>query len=140
LGIKEFYWFTNSTNQTGAAGNLYLSTLDFAKLGMLIVSSGKWKNLQIIDPNYIKNLQIETFDISNMNPFADYYGMMWYKSHRTFGGKNVYYLFASGNGGNHLVIIPDKEIVLALTSSAYGQKYGHQRSYNIMSKILESLR
>ena len=32
LGITQAYWYTNDSNQTGAAGNLYLSTLDFAKL------------------------------------------------------------------------------------------------------------
>lgn len=140
LGINQFYWYTNAKNQTGAAGNLYLSTLDFAKLGMLIVNQGKWKNIQIIDTDYIKKLQNATFDISDYSPYADFYGMMWYKSHRTFGGKNVDYLFASGNGGNHLVVIPDHEIVIALTSSAYGQRYAHRRSYNIMSKILTSLK
>ncbi len=135
LGIGQFYWYTNAANQTGAAGNLYLSTLDFAKLGMLIVNEGKWKNLPLIDPDYIQELSSETFDISDNNPFADAYGMMWYKSHRTFGGKNIDYLFASGNGGNLLVVIPAEEMVIALTSSAYGQGYGHHRSYNIMSKI-----
>ena len=140
LGIAQFYWYTNAQNQTGAAGNLYLSTLDFAKLGVLVLNQGKWKNIQIIDPDYIKELQSKAFNISEYNPYADYYGMMWYKASRTFGGKKMDYLFASGNGGNHLIVVPDKEIVIALTSSAYGQRYAHRRSYNIMSKILASLK
>lgn len=139
LGIKQFYWYTNATNQTGAAGNLYLSTLDFAKLGLLVVNEGRWANTSIIDPDYIRNLSEETFDVSDNNPYADAYGMLWYKSHRTFGGKKINYLFASGNGGNHLIVIPEKEMVIALTSSAYGQGYGHRRSYNIMGKILAAL-
>jgi len=57
-----------------------------------------------------------------------------------FGDNEVEYLFASGNGGNHLIVIPDEEMVIALTSSAYGQRYAHRRSYNIMSKILASLK
>ncbi|MEM9832989.1 MAG: serine hydrolase [Bacteroidota bacterium] len=138
LGIEQFYWYTNTADQTGAAGNLYLSTLDFAKLGVLIVNEGKWRGKQIIDPGYIQKLSQETFDLTEDNPFADAYGMLWYKSHRTFGRKKVDYLFASGNGGNHLIVIPEEEMVIALTSSAYGQGYGHQRSYNIMSKILSS--
>nr|WKN38288.1 serine hydrolase [Tunicatimonas sp. TK19036] len=139
LGITQFYWYTNAANQTGAAGNLYLSTLDFAKIGMLVVNEGKWKSTQIIDPDYIKQLSQETFDLTDSNPYADAYGMLWYTSHRTFGKKKVDYLFASGNGGNHLIVIPEEEMVIALTSSAYGQGYGHRRSYNIMSKILSSL-
>lgn len=140
LGIEQFYWYTNASNQTGAAGNLYLSTLDFAKLGMLVVNEGTWRNQQIIDPGYIEKLKEEVFDLSSINPFADGYGMMWYKSRRAFGSKTLHYLFASGNGGNHLVVIPSEEMVIALTSSAYGQRYAHRRSYNIMSKILASLR
>ena len=139
LGIEQFYWYTNAAHQTGAAGNLYLSTLDFAKLGLLVLNEGRWKNTQIIDPDYIQNLSQEAFDISKNNPYADAYCMLWYKSHRTFGGKNFDYLFASGNGGNHLIVIPQENMVIALTSSAYGQGYGHGRSYNIMRKILTSL-
>lgn len=140
LGIKQVYWYTNAANQTGAAGNLYLSTLDFAKIGTLVVNEGKWKDIQIINPAYIKSLSKKTFDLSNNNPYADAYGMLWYKSHRTFGNKTVNYLFASGNGGNQLIVIPEEEMVIALTSSAYGQGYGHQRSYNIMGKIFAALK
>lgn len=141
LGISQFYWYTNSNNQTGAAGNLYLSTLDFAKLGLLIANEGEFQGLQIIDLNYIKKLSsVVTFDLTGSNPYSDAYGMMWYKSNRTFGGKAFDYVFASGNGGNHLIIIPKEEMVIALTSSSYGRGPGHQRSYNIMSKIFTALK
>ena len=56
LGIKQFYWYTNAANQTVAAGTLYLSTLDFAKLGVLVANDGKWGNEQIIQADYIKKL------------------------------------------------------------------------------------
>ncbi|WP_338794175.1 serine hydrolase [Bernardetia sp. MNP-M8] len=140
LGIRQVYWFTNAANQTGAAGNLYLTTLDFAKLGMLITNEGKWDNQQIINTDYIDLL------INSKNPaisdwffLADSYGMFWYKSSRTFGNNKIDYLFGSGNGGNHLIVIPKEKIVIALTSSAYGQRYQHRRSYIIMSKVLAAL-
>ncbi len=139
LGIKQFYWYTNATNQTGAAGNLFLTTLDFAKLGALVINQGKWNDSQIIEPEYIELLSNKDFDISDNNPYADFYGMMWYKSSRTFGGRSFDYLFASGNGGNHLIVVPEEEMVIALTSGAYGPWHGHRRSYNIMSKILMAL-
>jgi len=141
LGIKQVYWYTNAANQTGAAGNLYISTLDFAKLGLLVVNEGNWGGTQIINPDYIETLiSSKNFTISDYFYISDSYGMMWYKSNRTFGDNEVEYLFASGNGGNHLIVIPDEEMVIALTSSAYGQRYAHRRSYNIMSKILASLK
>ena len=137
LGIEQVYWYTNAANQTGAAGNLYLTTLDFAKLGLLVVNEGNWDGIQFIDSNYIKELvEHKKFDLS---PFADSYGMLWYKSSRTINGENMDYLFASGNGGNHLIVVPDEEMVVALTSSAYGPGYGQGRSLTILSMILSSL-
>ncbi len=139
LGIKQYYWYTNESNQTGAAGNIYLTALDFAKLGVLITNEGKWKGEQIVSPAYLDELSSPVFDLSEDNPFADHYVNLWYQSNRTFGENEVNYLFASGNGGNHLVIIPEKEMVVALISSAYGPGPGHRRSYNIMSKVIAAM-
>ncbi|MEL7533196.1 MAG: serine hydrolase [Bacteroidota bacterium] len=140
LGIKQVYWYTNDANQTGAAGNLYLTTLDFAKLGLLITHQGKWGDQQIISSDYIEALiNSQDYQISNYFSLADTYGMLWYKSTRTFGDQAFEYLFASGNGGNHLVVIPSKNMLIALTSSAYGPGYGQGRTYYIMSRILAAL-
>jgi CubicO group peptidase (beta-lactamase class C family) len=137
LGIQQVYWYTNAANQTGAAGNLYLSTLDFAKLGLLVVNEGTWGGTQFINSDFIKELvEHKKFDLS---PFADSYGMLWYKSSGMIKGKNVDYLFASGNGGNHLIVVPEEEMVVALTSSAYGPGYGQGRSLTILSMIFSAM-
>lgn len=140
LGISQVYWYTNASNQTGAAGNLYLSTLDFARLGLLVVNKGAWQGIQVMDPSYTNDLiNHKRFDLSDYFSFADSYGYMWYKTSRTFGKNHLNYLFASGNGGNHLIVVPDQKMVIALTSSAYGPGYGQGRSYAIMSRIFSAL-
>lgn len=140
LDIKEFYWYTNAANQTVAAGTLYLSTLDFAKLGVLIANKGKWGEEQIIQSDYVSRLlKHKVFDLTDYWFLTDSYGMLWYKAQRTYNGKKFDYLFASGNGGNHLVVVPKENLVIALTSSAYGQGYPHRRAYTILGEILSAL-
>ncbi len=140
LDFQDYYWTTNKANQTVAAGNFYLSTLDFAKLGALITNGGKWGEEQIIDADYIDRLlKHKVFDINDYNPLADQYGMLWYKSTRVFDGEELSYLWASGNGGNHLVVVPEKNLVIAMTSFAYGQWYPHLRNYAILEKVLNAL-
>jgi len=140
LEIKEFYWYTNASNQTGGAGNLYLSTLDFAKLGYLVSNKGKYGNKQIANSDFIHRLINESSTaIGKYNPLADGYGMLWYKSKRKFGSTEVEYLWASGNGGNHLVVVPEKNMVIAMTSGAYGNWYPHKRAYYILGKIFQAL-
>jgi CubicO group peptidase (beta-lactamase class C family) len=136
MGIEQVYWYTNAANQTGAAGNLYLTTLDFAKLGWLVANNGAWGDTQLMDEAYLKKLIAhKKFDLA---PFAESYGFLWYKTTGTFRGKEVEYLFAAGNGGNQLVVFPEQNMVIALTSSAYGQPYGHGRSFYIVDKILSA--
>lgn len=140
LGIKEFYWYTNAANQTGAAGNLYISTLDFAKLGLLVANKGKWGSKQVADEAYINRLLNEnSAAIGDYNPLADGYGMLWYRTKRKFGNREINYLWASGNGGNHLVVVPEENMVVAMTSGAYGNWYPHTRAYFILTKILQAI-
>lgn len=140
LEIKEFYWYTNAANQTGAAGNLYISTLDFAKLGLLLANKGKWGDKQLADHEYMNRLLNENSPaIGDYNPLADGYGMLWYRSKRKFGTREISYLWASGNGGNHLVVVPEENMVIAMTSGAYGNWYPHTRAYFILGKLFQAL-
>ncbi|MEL7219683.1 MAG: serine hydrolase, partial [Bacteroidota bacterium] len=140
LDITEVYWYTNAANQTGGAGNLYLSTLDFAKFGTLLLNEGKWGEEQIVDADYINQiLERKMFNITDWFYLADQYGMFWYKTQGTFNGKKLDYLFASGNGGNQLIVVPEENVVVALTASAYGQRYGHSRTYEVVKKVLNAL-
>lgn len=140
LGIQKYYWYTNPGNQTVASGTLFLSTLDFAKLGVLVANEGKWGDTQIIPSNYIeKIIASKDFDLSEYWSLWDTYGMLWYKNTETYNGKEVDFLWASGNGGNHLVVVPEEELVIALTSTAYGQRYMHTRSRAILNKLLNAL-
>lgn len=140
LGIKKYYWYTNESNQSVAAGTLYLSTLDFAKLGVLVANKGKWGETQIVSAEYIEKLiAIKSFDISELSPLWDSYGMLWYKNKGSIKGKEVDFLWASGNGGNHLVVVPSENMVVALTSTAYGYRYGQTRSRAILTKLFNAL-
>lgn len=56
-----------------------------------------------------------------------------------FGKREISYLWASGNGGNHLVVVPEEKMVIAMTSNAYGSWYAHTRAYFILSKVLNAL-
>ncbi|MEL6535778.1 MAG: serine hydrolase [Bacteroidota bacterium] len=137
MGIDQWYWYTNKSGQTGAAGNLYLTALDFAKLGTLLLNEGQWMGKPLVDAAYVDELISTTaHELPEDWTMADTYGFLWYKSERTIGDKTYRYVWASGNGGNHLVVFPEENMVIALTASAYGPGPGHRRSFNIMSKVL----
>jgi CubicO group peptidase (beta-lactamase class C family) len=137
LGIREFYWYTASNGRTGPMGNLYLSTLDFAKLGQLVLNKGQWQGKKIVSPAWVNEISTKRIDISKVDPFANSYGYFWFFATKEVDGKKYDCIYASGNGGNLLFVVPRENLVVSLTSSAYG--HGHQRSHNIFKYVLKSI-
>ena len=71
-------------------------------------------------------------------PYSDFYGYMWDTKAESVAGHQVTVHFASGNGGNKIYIVPSLHMVVAITSSAYGTRWGQRRSQDILLKILGS--
>jgi CubicO group peptidase (beta-lactamase class C family) len=139
LDIREYYWYTAPNGSTAPMGNLYITALDFAKLGQLMVNKGQWEGKQVISDAWIRQLGVKRFDISKDDPYADGYGYFWYTATKVIDGKKYECFYASGNGGNLLFVVPSEKLVVSLHSSAYGQGYGHRRSRKIFECILKSL-
>lgn len=139
LGIREYYWYKNVNGITGGMGNLYLTNLDFAKIGLLLVNQGRWKDRQIVSASWIQQMLTKHLDISAVDPFADFYGYFWYIAQTTINGKDCQYYFASGNGGNKLYIVPLQNLVISIQSSAYGKGYGHGRANYIFESVLSAI-
>ena len=137
LGIREAYWYTGLSGRTAPMGNLYLSTLDLAKIGQLMLNKGSWHGQQLISSTWIDRMGQKQFALSDR--YATGYGYYWYRSSVVIGRTTHDYLFASGNGGNLLFVVPQANLVVSLTASAYGQGYGHQRSQNIFKMILKAI-
>jgi CubicO group peptidase (beta-lactamase class C family) len=139
LDIREAYWYTAPNGRTGPMGNLYLSALDFAKLGQLVLNKGQWDGKMIISKKWIDAIASNRMDISKSDPFASTYGYFWFGSTKKVNGKTYECLYASGNGGNLLFVVPELNLVVSLTSSAYGPGHGHHRSRKIFDFILSSI-
>ena len=92
-----------------SGGGLFINTLDHARFGLLFLNDGAWNGNQLISKNWIK-------DATTPSPAEISYGYMWWLNkkgtNRFWEGvpQNVFY--ASGFGGNYIVIIPDEDIVI----------------------------
>ena len=74
--------------------------------------------------------------IGAVDRYADGYGYFWYTKTQQVQGKPVLVHFASGNGGNKIYVVPARDEVIVITSSAYGKGYGQLRSETILKAIL----
>ena len=91
---------------------------------------------RLVSHEWIASSLTSQVAISDNDPYADFYGYMWYTRAEPVGRRHIEVHFASGNGGNKIYIVPSLRLVVAITSSAYNTTYGQRRSQEILWKIL----
>ena len=139
LGIREYYWYKSRQGITGGMGNLYITNLAFSKFGQLVLQKGKWGEQQIVSSEWIDKMTSPLIEVSSNGPPADGYGYFWYLGHKDIGDEQINYLFATGNGGNKIFVIPSKSMVISVQSSSYGTGRGHGQADYILTFLLKTL-
>lgn len=91
-----------------SGGGIFINTLDHARFGLLYLNNGKWKEQQILSNNWIEQA-------TQPSEAMESYGYMWWlnrgpRKWAQVDDESIYY--AAGFGGNFIVIIPEKNLVL----------------------------
>jgi CubicO group peptidase (beta-lactamase class C family) len=140
LGIRTYRWRHVPIDRTTGQGNLFITTRDEAAVGELLLNDGVVSGRRVLTHDWIAQSLASQVAISDSDPYADFYGYMWYTKAEAVGNRKVVVHFASGNGGNKIYIVPSLRMVVAITSSAYGHGWGQRRSQDILLKILAATR
>jgi CubicO group peptidase (beta-lactamase class C family) len=87
-------------------GGLFINTLDQARFGLLFLRKGRWKNRQLLSPQWVEAAR---------QPSTPYkaYGLMWWTNEDGALGphsRDIYY--ANGFGGNYIIIDNEHNLVI----------------------------
>ncbi|NVK52845.1 MAG: serine hydrolase [Flavobacteriaceae bacterium] len=134
--------FGNTTISKYPAYHMWFSTRDMARIGLLMLNKGKWKDKQIIDENWIDNmLKFYTTNdelIKNVPTFKDAiinlgYGYMWWlwddNNVKTKGAFS-----ALGAMGQSITVFPKINTVVVFKTNA---RFGRSNSSDITFKLLK---
>lgn len=101
---KNVKGWVNDPNRNSTGGwGLTLSPRDMARFGVLYLNRGLWDNHQIISGTWID-------ESTAMNP--NKYGYLWWLREED----GIFAYLAVGDGGNVICCIPEKDLVVAITS------------------------
>ena len=139
LGIARWRWQRDAAGHTKGQGNLSLTARDFAQLGELVLRGGSSGGRRVVSERWIRESLERRVRIEDADPYADAYGYFWYARTHRVGNRDIAVSFASGNGGNKIYVVPSYDLVVAITSSAYGRGYGQRRSQAILLAVLAAL-
>lgn len=129
------------------AYHMWLSTRDMARIGLLMLNKGKWKDKQVIPANWIKEIikqRTSHLDAQKNVPLLKKdgldlgYGYMWWLIENTkdYRMQNAY--SAQGAMGQNITIYPNIDVVLAYkTNSVYRKSNSIQTQMNVMKKVVE---
>ena len=110
-----------------------LDIYDMAKFGQLYLNNGVWEGEQIISLEWIEQSTTVQFDRSSGS--ADY-GYQWWV--RTFGDQNYHAYFAQGHYGQYIFVVPDLDLVVAITSHYEGDTSIYWRYMNQIVNACEN--
>jgi CubicO group peptidase (beta-lactamase class C family) len=136
LGIHRYRWRRGPRGEGVGQGNLSITLRDLAKFGALVLQGGEYGGRRVVSSHWIHDALEPIVPIASVDPYADAYGYLWYSKQYAIGTDTVLVHFASGNGGNKIYVVPQEHLVVAVTSGAYGTRYGQRRSEGILLRVL----
>lgn len=112
LGISDVEWSSNPQGITLGWGELRMRPHDMAKIGHLYLNKGVWDGEQVIPSEWV--------DVSTRKHIGatlhDYYGYQWW-----IDDSGIYMAF--GAGGQYIIIVPEKNMVVVFTSNLIGSDF-----------------
>ncbi len=125
LGITEFRWEKSTDGNEKGNSELWLKPRDLAKIGLMMLNDGKWQGKQLVSKPWIIKSTKKYFDGF---PQIGGYGYHWHT--RKFNKYNSY--LAAGWGGQFLIVIPARKLVIVNTS-----KWNVARSTYVIFELID---
>ncbi|MDH3251202.1 MAG: beta-lactamase family protein [Ignavibacteria bacterium] len=121
LGITDYEWQMLPNEVVFCSGDLRLRPRDMAKFGYLFLNGGMWADKRIISQEWIDISTHKHIDRNNFTAafdWADGYGYQWWVWEDIYGVEYPAY-FASGWGGQWIIVCPSMNTVVVSTAGNY---------------------
>ncbi|NBC02774.1 MAG: serine hydrolase [Bacteroidetes bacterium] len=119
MDIQIGGWDRDPQGYFMGGNNLAIAPLDLLKIGTMMMDVGEYNGQRIVSKDWILE-SVQVYTRSNYNPYN--YGYMWWR--RPVGSYQLF--FAWGNGGQYIMILPELEAVISITSDL-GRSSGSRR-------------
>ncbi|TNE61098.1 MAG: class C beta-lactamase-related serine hydrolase [Alphaproteobacteria bacterium] len=118
LGIDGARWRDTPTGHTDTGGHIRLTLGDLHSLGRLMLAGGDWQGKRLIARDWFEAMtRVQT----TVPGRGEKYGYLWWLNSGEVAGKPVSIMFAHGNGGNFILVVPELGLVGAFTGTNFGK-------------------
>lgn len=146
LGITNYRFTKDPLGHETMAGSFYISPADMNKIGQIVLNDGVYNKKRIVSNQWVKRMTeglIKIEDFSNVRisknnkaiPQPTYYGYLWYNEEIKTEKFKYKIVFASGNGGQYIMVIRDLHLVATFTGNSYSS-WKSKLPFDIMIKYI----
>jgi CubicO group peptidase (beta-lactamase class C family) len=108
-----------------------------AKIGQLVLAGGCWNDRQIVSKAWVETSTAPKL----MATDNQLYGYLWWLGRSSVDGRGVHWVGALGRGGQSIRIVPELDLVVAVTAGYY-QDYSSQAfklQYGVFRDVLRAM-
>lgn len=133
LNITSYKWHIMPDGKASGGGLFFLTPRDMAKIGLLMLNDGMQNGEQIVSKEWVEQSSQNKVKLLAF----DGYGYLWWKQAFL---NDIETYFADGNGGQHIFIVPSKELVIIFTGGNQNTGIGGQNFQIVNNYILAAIK
>jgi CubicO group peptidase (beta-lactamase class C family) len=125
LGIDSFDWWSRfESGVIEAASGLKMTPRDMVKIGVTYLNNGVWNGTRVVSEEWVEKSATPYADNKGIDvPGTDKrdvgYSYSWWTKTFSNSGKEINMFYASGWGGQHIMIFPELSAVVVTTGGIY---------------------
>lgn len=119
LGMRGYYVPITPSGDGYLGGGWRFRPRDFMKLGQLYLNGGTWHGRRVLSEEWVRASTAPRASIGSSR-----YGYLWWLREYPYAGRTVQAYYASGNGGQYVMVIPDLDLVIAFYGGNYNERAG----------------
>jgi CubicO group peptidase (beta-lactamase class C family) len=134
LGLGATELRSGRDGEGNFASGLAMRPRDLARIGQMLLDGGKAGERQVVPAAWLEDSIKPAARINDRR----WYGYHWYHGYAPYespeGPRRAHYIAATGNGGQRLVVFPDRELVVVITAGNYNLR--GRAPDNIFNEVL----
>ncbi|HEU0014700.1 MAG TPA: serine hydrolase [Longimicrobium sp.] len=128
LGMRDYYVALAPLGEAYFGGGWRFRPRDFMKLGQLYLDGGVWRGRRILSEDWVRRSSQPRYPMGRRAR----YGYLWWVWDYELGGRTIQAYFASGNGGQEVMVVPALDLVIA----TYGGNYAEGAGFLAITELI----
>jgi CubicO group peptidase (beta-lactamase class C family) len=120
MGMRDYYVPLSPLGEGYLGGGWKFRPRDFMKLGQLYLDGGTWQGRRVVSEEWVRRSTQPRYPMGR----SARYGYLWWIVEYPYAGRTVQAYFASGNGGQEVMVIPELDLVIAVYGGNYNENAG----------------